>query len=129
MIYSSNQGGKIGYSSSKVSSTEKKLFTPIQISPPLISETIYHKEISHPNTPIPKRRKSKKSKEKNIRTQKQNRSSKEVLSRSKSRQLTKTLHLFNENFDSLVNTIKSNKKFTIELNKSIDQEKLIRAQK
>ncbi len=128
MIYSSNQGGKIGYSSSKVSSTEKKLFTPIQISPPLISETIYHKEISHPNTPIPNRRKSKKSKEKNIRTQKQNRSSKEVLSRSKSRQLTKTLHLFNENFDSLVNTIKSNKKFTIELNKSIDQEKLIRAQ-
>ena len=39
MIYSSNQGGKIGYSSSKVSSTEKKLFTPIQISPPLISDT------------------------------------------------------------------------------------------
>jgi hypothetical protein len=63
MIYSSNQGGNIGYSSSKGSNISKKLFTPIQISPPIISDTVElkeHKENSLPNSPSQLNRKNKK---------------------------------------------------------------------
>ena len=130
MIYSSNLGGNIGYSSSKGSNISKKLFTPIQLSTPIISEPIHdkeHKENSLPNSPSQLRRKSKK-KDKNIQTQTQNRSSKEVLSRSKSRQLTKSLHLFNENFDSLVDTIKNNKQIsTLTPNIKFEKDILIRS--
>ena len=130
MIYSSNLGGNIGYSSSKGSNISKKLFTPIQLSTPIITEPIHdkeHKENSLPNSPSQLRRKSKK-KDKNIQTQTQNRSSKEVLSRSKSRQLTKSLHLFNENFDSLVDTIKNNKQIsTLTPNIKFEKDILIRS--
>ena len=130
MIYSSNQGGSIGYSSSKGSNISKKLFTPTQLSPPIISDTILHKEHkenSLPNTPIQLRRKNKK-KDKNNQTHTQNRSSKEVLSRSKSRQLIKSLHLFNENFDSLVDTIKNNKQIsTITPNIKLEKDILVRS--
>ena len=130
MIYSSNQGGNIGYSSSKGSNISKKLFTPIQISPPIISDTVQlkeHKENSLPNSPSQLNRKNKK-KNKYNQTQKKNRSSKEVLSRSKSRQLTKSLHLFNENFDSLVDTIKNNKQTTsMSPNIKVEKDLLVRS--
>ena len=128
MIYTCNQKGNIGYSSSKLSSISKKLFTPIQLSPPILSETIHDKENSLPNSPI-QIRKKKKLREKDFDSENQNHSSKEVYNRSKSRQLKKSLQIFNENFDNLVNTIKNNRRnFTINSNQKIEKEKLIRAQ-
>ena len=50
MIYN-NQGGKIGFSSSKINQTKKKLFTPIKISIPLLSEVKNYREKSLPNSP------------------------------------------------------------------------------
>jgi CTD small phosphatase-like protein 2 len=128
MIYTCNQKGNIGYSSSKVSSISKKLFTPIQLSPPILSETIHDKENSLPNTPIQIKRK-KKLKDKDLFKDNQNHSSKEVYNRSKSRQLKKSLQIFNENFDDLVNTIKNNRRNnTINPNITIEKDKLIRSQ-
>ena len=43
MIYN-NQGGKIGFSSSSLPQTTKKLFTPIKLSMPVLSEVIIYKE-------------------------------------------------------------------------------------
>ena len=115
MIYTCNQKGNIGYSSSKVSSISKKLFTPIQLSPPILSETIHDKENSLPNTPIQIKRK-KKLKDKDLFKDNQNHSSKE-------------LQIFNENFDDLVNTIKNNRRNnTINPNITIEKDKLIRSQ-
>ena len=56
MIYN-NQGGKIGFSSSSLPQTTKKLFTPIKLSMPVLSEVIIYKEKSLPNSPKKKRRK------------------------------------------------------------------------
>ena len=50
MIYN-NQGGSIGFSSSTINQTKKKLFTPIKISIPILSEVKNYKEKSLPNTP------------------------------------------------------------------------------
>ena len=50
MIYN-NQGGNIGFSCSKISQTKKKLFTPIKLSIPLLSEIKNYREKSLPNSP------------------------------------------------------------------------------
>ena len=47
MIYN-NQGGNIGFSCSKISQTKKKLFTPIKLSIPLLSEIKNYREKSLP---------------------------------------------------------------------------------
>ncbi len=55
MIYN-NQGGNIGFSSSSLPQTTKKLFTPIKLSMPVLSEVIIYKEKSLPNSPKKKKR-------------------------------------------------------------------------
>ena len=166
MIYGTI-GGKIGYSSSKNSTTTaKKLFTPIQLSVPNASDINNHKEKSTPNSPrknekqspikkdvnltftqritnknftqsqkvtffLPEKKKSSSSN--NSRTSSpdirnrtiENYNQKKDISdnkiyflRSKSKNITtnninnivqKSLLLFDENFDMLVNSIKKNK--------------------
>ena len=48
MIYN-NQGGKIGFSSSK-KNQKKKLFTPIKLSIPILSDIKNYREKSLPNS-------------------------------------------------------------------------------
>ncbi len=159
MIYG-NIGGKIGYSSSKINTVQKKLFTPIQLSIPHASDINNHKENSSTNlrildknspnqkdmnltftqrntnknyTQAPKVRfmlpsKKKSSSLKNSRTSSpdltHNKYSKEKFlnHRSKSKNLNdvhKSLILFDENFEILVNSIK--KKSNKEINKEKDK--------
>ena len=146
MIYG-NIGGKIGYSSSKINTVQKKLFTPIQLSIPHTSDINNHKENSSTNlrkiekeseiqkdinltftqrisnknyTQAPKVRfmlppKKKSSSSCNSRTSSpdlnHNKYNKEKFlnHRSKSKNLNdvyKSLILFDENFEILVNSIK-----------------------
>ena len=68
MIYN-NQGGNIGFSCSKISQTKKKLFTPIKLSIPLLSEIKNYREKSLPNSP---RKEEEKFKGKKFSSQKDN---------------------------------------------------------
>ncbi len=178
MIYGTI-GGKIGYSSSKNSTTTaKKLFTPIQLSVPNASDINNHKEKSTPKSPrknekqspikkdvnltftqritnknytqsqkvtffLPEKKKSSSSNNSrtsspDIRNRKiENYNEKKDISdnkiyflRSKSKNITtnnisnivqKSLLLFDENFDMLVNSIKKNKE--IEKKNNIISEK------
>ena len=157
MIYG-NKGGKIGFSSSKSNNCQKKLFTPIQLSLPNVSDIDNHIEnnlnsprkidnknqndinltfthrISNKNlTHIPKVQfnipmKKKYSSTNNSPDKNNNQSNNDIqnknekdlldnnklvfLKRSQSKQskkLYKSLLLFDENFDILVKSIKSNK--------------------
>ncbi len=49
MIYN-NQGGNIGFSSSKKKPKIKKLFTPIKLSIPILSDIKNYREKSLPNS-------------------------------------------------------------------------------
>ena len=159
MIYG-NIGGKIGYSSSKINTVQKKLFTPIQLSIPHTSDIDNHKEnssnlkIIEKKSPIekdmnftftqrtsnknhtqgPKVRfmlppKKKSSSSNNSRTSSpdlNNKYNKDrfLNQRSKSKNFNdvhKSLILFDENFEILVNSIK--KKPNKEINKEIDKNK------
>jgi len=157
MIYG-NKGGKIGFSSSKSNNCQKKLFTPIQLSLPNVSDIDNHIEnnlnsprkidnknqndinltfthrISNKNlTHIPKVQFNIPMKKKYSSTNKsldknnnqsnndiQNKNEKDLLDNNKlvflkrsqskqSKKLYKSLLLFDENFDILVKSIKSNK--------------------
>ena len=68
MIYN-NQGGKIGFSSSTTPQTTKKLFTPIKLSIPVLSELKNYREKSLPNSP---RKEEEKFKGKKFSSQKDN---------------------------------------------------------
>ena len=129
MIYN-NQGGKIGFSSSKINQTKKKLFTPIKISIPLLSEVKNYREKSLPNSPrnepnlslenknskienskknvIP--RKENSNSESNSPTKKMKKKDKKnaFLRRSKSKHLNHSLLLLNDIYDSLIESIKKN---------------------
>ena len=129
MIYN-NQGGKIGFSSSKINQTKKKLFTPIKISIPLLSEVKNYREKSLPNSPrnepnlslenknskienskknfIP--RKENSNSESNSPTKKTKKKDKKnaFLRRSKSKHLNHSLLLLNDIYDSLIESIKKN---------------------
>ena len=144
MIYN-NQGGSIGFSSSTINQTKKKLFTPIKISIPILSEVKNYREKSLPNSPrkengdfkntkfptrkiktkfiLPKKNSNstgnspiKKRKTKKENSKKDN----NYIRRVKTKNVNKSLSLFNELFDSLVESIKNNRVNTQNSNTSID---------
>jgi hypothetical protein len=144
MIYN-NQGGSIGFSSSTINQTKKKLFTPIKISIPILSEVKNYREKSLPNSPrkengdfkntkfptrkiktkfiLPKKNSNstgnspiKKRKTKKENSKKDN----NYIRRFKTKNVNKSLSLFNELFDSLVESIKNNRVNTQNSNTSID---------
>ena len=140
MIYN-NQGGKIGFSSSSLPQTTKKLFTPIKLSMPVLSEVIIYKEKSLPNSP--KKKKEEKYKNKKFPSQKATfilpkknsnshgntpikrpKTKKETKKinyfRNHSKKVNKSLHLFNEIYDSLVESIKNNRVNTEKINNSLE---------
>ena len=140
MIYN-NQGGKIGFSSSTTPQTTKKLFTPIKLSMPVLSELKNYREKSLPNSPrkeeekfkgkkfssqkdnfiLPKKNSNSQGNSpiKKIKTKKEN-TKKINYPRNRSKKVNKSLHLFNEIYDSLVESIKNNKVNNQNINKSIE---------
>ena len=140
MIYN-NQGGKIGFSSSTTPQTTKKLFTPIKLSMPVLSELKNYREKSLPNSPrkeeekfkgkkfssqkdnfiLPKKNSNSEGNSpiKKIKTKKEN-TKKINYPRNRSKKVNKSLHLFNEIYDSLVESIKNNKVNNQNINKSIE---------
>jgi len=141
MIYN-NQGGSIGFSSSTINQTKKKLFTPIKISIPILSEVKNYKEKSLPNTPRKEKGDFKNTKfpTRTIKTKsilpkknsnstgnspiKKRKTKKENIKKNhyfgKSKKVNKSLSLFNEIYDSLVESIKNNRVNTQNSNTSID---------
>ena len=143
MIYN-NQGGSIGFSSSTINQTKKKLFTPIKISIPILSEVKNYKEKSLPNTPrkenpdfkttqfptrkiktkfiLPKKNSNStgNSPIKKRKTKKEDSKKVNYIRRYKTKKVNKSLSLFNELYDSLVESIKNNRVNTQNSNTSID---------
>ena len=143
MIYN-NQGGNIGFSSSKQKPKIKKLFTPIKISNPILSDIKNYREKSLTNSPRKEtNRKFQKKKfpsqlskttfilqKKNSnstgnspmkkKSKKENSKKNSInLKRSKSKVINQNLDLFNEIYDSLVKSLKKEKREKHKVYKSI----------
>ena len=123
MIYN-NQGGNIGFSCSKISQTKKKLFTPIKLSIPLLSEIKNYREKSLPNSPrnetknieiqnskvnfiLPKKNSNSEGNSPIKKTKKKNKNV--FFRRNVSSHINHSLLLVNDIYDSLIESIKKRK--------------------
>jgi Dullard-like phosphatase family protein len=123
MIYN-NQGGNIGFSCSKISQTKKKLFTPIKLSIPLLSEIKNYREKSLPNSPrnetknieiqnskanfiLPKKNSNSEGNSPIKKTKKKNKNM--FFRRNESSHINHSLLLVNDIYDSLIESIKKHK--------------------
>ncbi len=133
MIYN-NKGGKIGFSSSKKKPKIKKLFTPIKLSIPILSDIKNYREKSLPNssrkesnrqfqtkifpsqsaktTFILEKKNSNSTGNSPLKKRKKNESAKKNnfnLKRSRSKYINQSLDLLNQIYDSLVESLKKEK--------------------